>query len=130
MLSHLVPAVAGLFVFPTTGPSECPKSWALTASRDQQRLELNIREQGQQGPACDLVVQSFDYDETLGLLALSVQPSRVCPVDALAERQALFSWNLPQDLRGQADLLVIVNGEMWGAVHLRGDKVSVEGDCP
>lgn len=130
MLLNLGPAVAGLFIFPTTGESQCPSAWRVSADRDRHRLELNLREVGTRGPACDLVVQSFAYDETLELIDVKVQPARTCLVDALSERRAEVSWTLPQELRQRADLILVVNGALWGSIHLRGSIVAVTEACP
>lgn len=109
--------------------STCDSGWSVRAQRDRGALNLVLRETGAGGPACDLVVKSFDYLDGAGLLTVEVAPAKFCPLDAVAQRRAHLTWHLPEGLRARGSLKLIVNGSEVGVVTVGLDQVGFRGGC-
>lgn len=108
--------------------SACRTAWTVQASRDQQTLNLKITETGS-GPACDLVVKGFDYLEGAAILSAEITAAKFCPLDAIAQRHATLSWELPQELRSKGALKLIVNGSEVGVLSVGLSQVGFKGGC-
>lgn len=90
--------------------------WAFSAQISKKMIHLKIEEVGTTGPACDLVVRSFKYEEADSSIALEISPATFCPVDAIATRGTEFAWQLPMELRPSGAIKIIVNGQLQGSM--------------
>lgn len=108
----------------------CQEPWAVQSKKVQQGLIVEFKEKGQQGPACDLVVQGFQFNEEDKSVSIDIRPTSFCPVEALKERSAHWLWVLPFNYRNsQNDLRLIVNGRETGSLHIDGSTAVFEGGC-
>lgn len=109
--------------------SNCRAEWTVTTSRIEHSLNVTLTEIGARGAACDLVVKNLTYLDGAGVLALDVAPARFCPLDAIAERTAKLTWQLPQELRATGALRLVVNGSDVGVLSFRSSDVAFKGGC-
>ncbi|MBX3039963.1 MAG: hypothetical protein KF789_04560 [Bdellovibrionaceae bacterium] len=107
----------------------CQDLWTVRALKAKHGLLLDLKEKGQQGPACDLVVESFNYDEADKSIALQIRPATFCPLEALTERRAQFVWMLPFELRTAGNLRLIVNNRETGSINIEKASALFEGGC-
>ena len=107
----------------------CQDLWSIRAIRVSHGLFMSFVEKNEQGPACDLVVESFEFNEADSSLALRIRPASFCPLDALASRRAQFVWMLPFNLRQGSELRLIVNERETGMMKIDGTSASFEGGC-
>lgn len=107
----------------------CRQAFVISPLRISNSLQLLVKEQNHQGPACDLVVQKFEYIEAIKAILVDVQPVSFCPVDAMAARAAMVTWQLPQNMRSAGTLQLILNGESRGFLEIKNDRLSLSGGC-
>jgi hypothetical protein len=109
----------------------CRTDWTVKAEKQGTFLNIAIRESTQQGPACDLVVKSFDYFEVENVKALSlgISPVKFCPLDAVTRRSANLQWQIPFHARNNSDLRLIVNGNDIGRLTVNQGRIDFERTC-
>lgn len=112
-----------------TAETVCQEPWTIQTLRVSQGLLMNFVERDQQGPACDLVIESFSFNEEDASLALQIRPASFCPLDAIASRRAQFMWILPFNLRQGSELRLIVNERETGVLKIEGASTKFEGGC-
>lgn len=111
-------------------PSTCNNaSWDVSAHKMGQILHVTLREKTQQGALCDLVVGQMSYNAADSQLSVQVSPTDFCAVDAFGHRTATVMWNLPQNLRGDGTLTLLVNGIGVGQLHLDSRGARFTGGC-
>lgn len=130
VLSAFVAVLATVFCGMTAQAEViCSNDWKVSSNQTTNFVNLKITEAITQGPACDLIVKSFNYIEGLEVLALEIAPVRFCPMDAIKNREARFAWALPYPLNAKGNLKVSVNGLQVGTVHVQSGNVTFEGGC-
>lgn len=121
----------GLFGMGSAAQAEtvCQDLWAVKAMRANKGLVLVLTEKNEQGPACDLVLEAFNYDEADASISLKIRPDSYCPIEAIAHRKTQTFWTLPFGLRQGGELRLIVNGRESGILKMDQFSVSHEGGC-
>jgi hypothetical protein len=121
-------SVLTLFSWSSFAQEACGFPWIVKSVQvSSSSLNLVLQEYGQVGPACHLVVKSFDYIDGLEALSLQIAPAKICPLDAVKAREANLNWQLPFELRESGRLKLVVNGVRLGTVALTGDVVTFVG---
>lgn len=129
LISASIFVLSTMFVATVNAQSVCSDNWAVSVSETDHSLNLKITEVKTSGPACDLVIQSFDYIVGIQTMSMNIVETNFCPMDAIAHRQARMSWALPHGLRAGGKLKVVINGLGVGTVQINSDTVSFEGGC-